>query len=369
MYNISQSELREFIPYHKKLFSLSARIKSLKKAGSRFPFIVFLYVILPFAALLFSLCMGRYTLHLKDVLSLLFLKATGGDTRELAVIDTILFRVRLPRIIAAMLIGSSLSLSGTVYQSTFRNPMVSPGILGVANGAGFGAALGILLSFSFIGIQLTAFAFGIAAVLITFGLSKILTREGDSLIALVLTGMVISTIFSSLISLTKYTADPYDKLPAITFWLMGSLASVTKDDILFSLTPIILGSIPLILLRWKLNLMSFGDNEARSMGIDTTKLRIIVIVCSTIITAASIAISGIIGWVGLIIPHLCRFITGPDHKKLVPLSMVIGAVYLTLVDDCARTLTNIEIPLGIITSLIGAPFFIYLMFKKRKNWQ
>ena len=213
-----------------------------------------------------SLCMGRYALHPKDVIALLLLKAAGGNTEKLALIETILFRVRLPRILAAMLIGSSLSLSGTVYQSTFRNPMVSPGLLGVANGAGFGAALGILLSFSFLGIQLTAFAFGLAAVLITSGLSKILTKEGDSLIALVLTGMVISTIFSSLISLTKYTADPYDKLPAITFWLMGSLASTTKDDILFTLAPVILGSIPLLLLRWKLNLMSFGDNEARSMA-------------------------------------------------------------------------------------------------------
>ena len=328
-----------------------------------------LYLLVPVMVMTISVALGRYPIGLKDIFILLALKIRGESIESLRTINTVVFNVRLPRILGAMVVGSSLSLSGTVYQSTFRNPMVSPGILGVANGAGFGAALGILLSFGFAGVQFAAFLFGLAAVGITCFISGLSEKSGGSLLTLVLVGMVISTIFSSLISLIKYTADPDDKLPAITFWLMGSLSTVTLKEVLFTFIPVTAGSIPLILLRWKLNILTFGEEEAAAMGVNTRIMRMIIIFCSTVITAAAISVSGIVGWVGLIIPHICRMILGPDHKSLVPLSMAAGAVYLMIVDDVARSVSRFEIPLGIITSLIGAPFFLYLIFRKKGAWQ
>jgi iron complex transport system permease protein len=368
MSNLSFVELQQFIPSGSLRKKGCLLWKKLLRSDVSLLKNILFYFFFPLAALLFSLCVGRYAISPGEILSLLSLKIHHRALGSFEVLDTILFRVRLPRIAAAMMIGSALSLAGTVYQSTFRNPMVSPGILGVANGSGFGAAVGILFAFPLWGIQITAFLFGLLAVSISFGISRFLTKEGDSLISLVLTGMVISTIFGSLISLTKYSADPYDKLPAITFWLMGSLASITKDDVLITFVPVVLSSSPLVFLRWKLNLLSFGDDEAGAMGVDIKKTRALIIICSTVMTASCISISGIIGWVGLIVPHICRFICGPDHRKLVPLSMVVGGVYLTFVDNLARTATVIEIPLGIITSLIGAPFFICLMFRKGRSW-
>ncbi len=325
-------------------------------------------LILPLGTVLLSLLIGRYFISIGQLASLIALKLHHQPLGDYAVIDTIIFNVRLPRILSALIIGGALSLSGTVYQSTFRNPMVSPGILGVANGAGFGAAVGILFSMSYFGIQSMAFLFGLIAVGLTYLISAFKKEDGNSILTLVLAGMVISTIFSSFISLTKYIADPDDKLPAITFWLMGSLASITMKEVLITLIPVVAGSIPLFLMRWKLNILAFGDEEAKSMGVNTSLVRLLIIICSTVITAAAIAISGIVGWVGLIIPHICRMISGPNHNTLVPLSVAVGAVYLLIVDDVARTLASIEIPLGIITSLIGAPFFIYLMYQKRKSW-
>lgn len=330
--------------------------------------IFLIFIIALIIVFIISIIMGRYSINISDLIYLLKLKILNLPLGEYKEIDTIIFKIRLPRILASILIGSSLAVSGTTYQSIFRNPMVSPDVLGAANGAGFGAAAGILLGFGYWGVQISAFAFGILAVFITYMLSTALKKRGDPILMLVLSGIIIGSIFSSLISLTKYIADPDDTLPAITFWLMGSLSSIKFKDVLLLTIPVSIGIIPLIIFRNKLNIMAFGDQEAQSMGIDVNKSRTLFIICSTIITAASVSLCGMVGWVGLIIPHITRSIVGSNHNKLIMSSVFTGAIYLMLVDDLSRTLFSVEIPLGIITSLIGAPFFIYLLFQKRRAW-
>ena len=317
---------------------------------------------------LISILAGRYHIKFSDFIQLIFLKFTKQPVGQYQELDTIIFGIRLPRILASLLIGSSLAVSGTVFQSVFRNPMVSPDVLGAANGAGFGAAAGILLSLGFWGVQFSSFAFGMVAVMITYSLSSALGKNGDPILMLILSGMVIGSIFSSLIALTKYVADPDDTLPVITFWLMGSLTSVKMKDVLLLIIPVVIGTIPILIFRNKLNILAFGDDEARSMGIDVKKMRLLLIVCSTIITAASVSVCGIVGWVGLIIPHITRALVGTNHNVLIPAAVFIGATYLMAVDDLSRTLFSVEIPLGIITSLIGAPFFLYLLFQRRRAW-
>lgn len=327
-----------------------------------------LYFVLPLSCILFALTLGRYSISLADLFGCLSTLVRGLPLDGVETVATVLFNIRLPRILGALLVGCALSLSGTVYQSTFRNPMVSPGILGITSGAGFGAAVGMLLSLNFFGVQCLAFICGLIAVGLSYGIGRLVGRENGSIILLVLAGMVVGTIFSSLLSLCKFMADPDDTLPSITFWLMGSLASLSTRDVLYLAVPVLLGSLPLFLIRWQLNVQAVGDQEAQSMGQNTSRLRLLVIVCSTVMTAAAISVSGIIGWVGLLIPHICRMMVGPNHQKLVPLSMLVGALYLLGVDTLARTVSCLEVPLGIITSLIGAPFFICLMIQKRKVW-
>lgn len=324
--------------------------------------------VLPVLAILISLVVGRYSITLPEFFNAIISKVFGVNTGVPSTIETVLFNVRIPRILSALMVGSALSVAGATYQGLFKNPMVSPDILGASAGAGFGAAFGILLSFSAFGVQLSAFLFGLAAVSVTYLVSMIIGRGNNATLVLVLTGMVVAALFSSFISITKYVADPYEKLPAITFYLMGGLASVTMKDIKILLIPLIVGVIPLILLRWKLNVLSFGEEESKSLGIDTSKLRIIIILYSTLITAGAVSTGGMIGWIGLIIPHIARMVVGPNFKVLLPASLFIGSTFLLLVDDIARCVFSVEIPLGILTSLIGAPFFIYLLIKGRRGW-
>ena len=279
---------------------------------------------------------------------------------------TVVFQIRLPRIIAAALVGGGLSLAGCSLQGLFKNPLVSPDILGVASGAGFGAALGILLSGHPLVVQVSAFSFGLVAVAVTYGIGR-MYRSGAILI-LVLSGIMVSALFSALLSLVKYVADPYDTLPAIVFWLMGSLASVTGQDLVMVAPPILIASLILVVLRWRINLMALGDDEARSLGIDTKKMTRIIVICATVITASAVCISGIVGWVGLVVPHIGRLLVGPDFKKLVPASALIGASYMMVVDNVSRTAFSTEIPLGILTAIIGAPVFAYLLTKKKVGW-
>lgn len=339
-----------------------------QKYKNKINFIMFLLMLLPLAAFLISIICGRYAISLGDFTNIIISKVTGNSSNITGNADIVLFKVRLPRIIAAMIVGASLSVSGATYQGMFKNPMVSPDILGATAGAGFGAAMGILMSFSTIQIQCMSFAIGLLAVAISYFICKIISKGEETILILVLTGMVVSTLFQSFISLTKYVADPYSKMPAITFWLMGGLSTINMDDVKMLIVPFLLGAVPLFLIRWKINSLSFGEEEAKALGIDTSKLRLLIVLCSTLMTAVCVAVSGMVGWVGLIIPHVARMIVGPNFKVLLPASLLIGSSYLLLIDDLARSLFSVEIPLGILTSIIGAPFFIYLLLKGKKGW-
>lgn len=319
-------------------------------------------------AVMISFFLGRYPLTPASISALLreqFFHLPSGLESNAYII---FYKIRGPRVCAAFLIGAGLSLAGCAYQGVFRNPMVSPDILGATAGAGMGAAVGLLLSFNLAGVQILSFGFGITAVIFTYAIASSVGKHENMTLTLVLAGMVVSALFQAGISLIKYVADPYSKLPAITFWLMGSLASIKAGELLIIMIPMAIGSVPLFMLRWKINLLSFSDEEAESMGVNTTRARRTIIICATLITASVVSVSGIIGWVGLIIPHLTRMIIGPDYKVLLPCSTIVGGTYLLLVDDAARSLMSMEIPLGILTAIIGAPFFIFLMNKGRSQW-
>lgn len=330
---------------------------------------VALLVGLPLFFSFISLFLGRVFIDPFTVLKILAQKLllfpldqTWTDTMEILVI-----RVRLPRAIMAGAAGAGLSISGAAFQGMFRNPMASPFILGVSAGAGFGAALGIVMGGSMFMIQVLAFAFGIIAVTLTYFTSHI--YKTTPILMLVLSGIVVSNLFQSLLSLLKYTADTEDKLPAIVFWLMGSMSGVPLEDLPFALALIATGVSGLLLVRWRLNVLSMGEQEARSMGINTELLRGLVIVCTTIISSGVVAFCGIIGWVGLVIPHLCRMMVGPDHRVLLPTTLCVGAAYLILIDNLARLISPAEVPLGILTALVGTPFFIFLLRKTKGGWE
>lgn len=325
--------------------------------------------LLPPVLLLASLFIGRYQVpvpaaidDIMRTIACLF----SGTAIPLTTQHTVLFSVRLPRILAALLVGCSLSTAGASFQGVFRNPLVSPYILGVGSGAGFGACLGILLWNNHLVIQLLAFLFGLLAMLIAISMGK--ASKGTGTLVFVLSGIIVSSIFTALISLAKYSADPYDELPEIVFWLMGSLSSIRYGDLIWIIAPMFIGTLVLFLLRWRINVLSLGDEEARSLGVNVDKIRIIIIICATLVTSAAVSISGVIGWVGLVVPHISRMIVGPNYSRLLPMSMVCGASFMLLVDDLARTVTATEMPLGIITSLVGAPLFAYLIKRGRMGW-
>jgi iron complex transport system permease protein len=281
-------------------------------------------------------------------------------------IQAVVLDVRLPRVAAAMLIGSGLSLSGACYQGVFRNPLVSPFILGVSAGAGFGAALAILLFPWPDAVPLLAFVFGLLAVVMCYALAHSY-RTAPTLV-LVLAGVVVSALFTALLSLLKYVADPESKLPEIEFWLLGSLSGVSARDVWLLLTMFAPGAAVLLALRWRLNLLAVGDDEARGLGINTTQLRAVVVIVATLIASGTVALAGIIGWVGLVIPHAARILVGADFRRVLPVSAALGACYLTLVDDAARTVTAAELPIGVLTAIIGAPVFALLLRRKALGW-
>lgn len=317
---------------------------------------------LPVLLLGVSLCVGRYSLPLGDMLSVFGM--ASGEVKDVA--KTVLLNIRLPRSLAALLVGAGLSISGAAFQGLFRNPLVGPSILGVAQGAGFGSALGLLLGASTLSVNLLAFAFGIAAVFCACFIAR--RKGGKSLLMLVLAGIVMGAVFTALISLIKYTADPEDKLPTIVYWLMGGLSGVGYRDLAFAAPIIGLGSFALLALRWRINVLSLGEEVARSFGENTKLLRFVVIGAATIVTAACVSVAGIVGWVGLLVPHIARMLFGPDHSSLLPASLSIGACYLLCIDGVARTATSAEIPLSILTALLGAPFFAWLLGKTGGRW-
>lgn len=278
---------------------------------------------------------------------------------------SVVIDVRLPRIIAGLLVGAALSISGASFQGVFQNPLVSPHILGVASGAGFGAALAILLFDSLWMIHLVSFLFGLASVGMTYALSRV--YKMTPVLMLVLSGIVVGSLFSALTSFLKYIADPMNKMPAIVFWLLGSLNHVSTRDLLITAPVLVACIMVLLLVRWRINLLAMGEEDAKSLGVNTEVLKVVIIVSATIATASAVCISGIIGWIGIMIPHIGRLIVGPDHKYLLPISMVIGAAYLVAVDTIARTALVTEIPIGILTAILGAPVFAFLLRKSQKG--
>lgn len=311
------------------------------------------------AMLLGSLLLGRYALSPGQLLHMLWTKVTGGAADWPLSDDKVVFAARLPRVAAAALVGAALAVSGAAYQGMFRNPMVSPDILGASTGAGFGAAVAILLGAGYFGISAAAFCCGLLAVAAAWLVSRL--SKADQAVALILAGMMISSLFSAGTSFVKLVADTQQQLPAITYWLMGSLSSIKDKDVVFLAIPVALGMIPLFFLRWRMNLLTLGEEEAQSMGVNTRRLRGAVIVCATLLTSASVAVSGMIGWVGLVIPHFCRMLFGYDYRRLIPAGALFGAAFLLAVDDIARLVTTGELPLGILTAFVGAPLFVYLI--------
>lgn len=303
---------------------------------------------------------GAYRLDAQHVMALI----TGQDS-VLAQDKIVFWQIRLPRILAALLLGAALAGAGTTYQGMFRNPLVSPDILGVAAGAGLGACSAILLGLPILFIQLYAFIGGLLVVAGVWLITRRVQRH-DPVLTLVLVGIALGTVCGAGISLIKTLADPYTQLPSITFWLLGGLSTITAHDLWFSAPLIIAGSIPL-LLRWRMNLLTLSDDEARSLGINVSRLRLGLIVCATLITACTVAIAGIIGWIGLVVPHIGRLLSGNNHQQLLPVSMGIGAILLLLTDTLARTLSSTEIPLGILTAFIGAPFFLVLLLRGHRS--
>ena len=318
-----------------------------------------------FALMLAAIGIGKYPLSLGDIASAVGGAIIGASPPDQASI--VLFSIRVPRILAAVLVGAALAAAGAAYQGLFRNPLVSPDILGVSAGAGLGAVLGIFLSLPVAGVQLFAFAGGLATVALVYFIGS-LVQNREPVLVLVLAGVVVGSLAGAGISLLKILADPYDQLPTIVFWLLGSLSSVRSAEVWSSAPLVLLGLVPLVLLRWRINVLSLGDDEAKALGVEAGRLRLIVIAAATLMTASVVAVAGVIGWIGLVIPHLARMLVGPDFNRLLPASLLIGGGYMLLIDTLARTIAAIEIPLGVLTAIIGAPFFLWLLARGEDGW-
>lgn len=322
-------------------------------------------IVLPIAFAVVSLTVGPYDVSPLDVCQIVFSKITGQTPPQDALSANVVWQVRLPRVIAAALVGAGLAVAGAVFQGIFRNPLASPYTLGVSNGAGFGAGLAIVFSLGVVGIQVLAILFGLSAVGLTFLFAA---RGRRNTVTLVLAGMLIGSLFSSLVSLLKFTADPTEKLPQIVYWIMGTLSGISFEEIARILPLYVVCLAVIFALRWRTNVLSLGDQEARSFGINVRRDRAIVITAASMLTALVVSISGIIGWVGIVIPHLARMLVGPDFRKLIPTSLSLGIAYLLVIDDLCRTLTASEIPIGVITGIIGVPMFLYFIYKKKVSW-
>ena len=310
---------------------------------------------------------GRYPVTLAELIEVLVSRLTGRATTVAPAVENVVLLVRGPRVVAAVLVGGALAVAGTAFQGLFRNPLVSPDILGASSGAALGAVLGIYFSLGVIGIEGLAFAGGLVAVAAVYVIGS-MPHSRDPILVLVLTGVVVGALLGAGVGLVKYLADPYNQLPAMTFWLLGSLAATTVSDLLPLTGPVVLGTIVLIALRWQLNVMSLPEDEARALGLATGPFRIAIVAAATLVTSASVATSGIIGWVGLVVPHLARALVGPDFPRLIPTAALLGGGYLLFSDTLARTAAPVEIPLGILTAVIGTPVFIWLLAGMQRTW-
>lgn len=316
--------------------------------------------------ILASFTLGRYAVPPKELLGIL------GSHLGLPIgrfwtarMEAAVWNIRLPRVLLSVLVGACLAAAGASYQGIFQNPMASPDILGASAGAGFGAALAILLGRTSIGITLGAFFMSLVTVALVFTVSRHI--KGERVLGLVLAGIMVSSLFQSGTSFIKLAADPNNQLPQITFWLMGSLSGARWQELGFVILPMLAGLIPLLALRWQLNVITMGDDEARAMGVNAPRIRLVIVVCSTLVTASAVSVSGMIGWVGLVVPHMLRRVVGSDYRHLLPASMLGGGLFLLLVDNVSRSLTGI--PIGILTSFIGAPFFLWMITGRRDHYE
>lgn len=331
---------------------------------------IIVLILILFCIINASIFIGKYSISMQEYV--LFIKSifTGEsllDSSKYEILKGVILNIRFPRIITAVMIGAALAISGAVFQAMFVNPLVSPGILGVLSGASFGAALGMVLGFGWFWINAFTFIFGFGAVLSALGISFLYSKS-KNMIILVLGGVISSALFGALLSIIKYSADPYDTLPAITYWLMGSLSFSSPSTVWRLFFPMILGMLFLIWLSKYLNALSLGDEEAKALGVNTKAVKLSVILFATLISALSVVLAGIIGWIGLIIPHITRLIFGADNKKIIVASGIIGAIFLLIVDDFSRIIFTFEIPIGILTAIIGIPIFITVLTNAKKGF-
>ena len=328
------------------------------------PAVIMLLLLALIAGVLLSFTLGRYPVPVNELIAIIIdripfvnLPVFWERTQEIAV-----WNVRMPRVLIAVLVGAALSAAGACYQGVFQNPMAAPDILGASAGAGFGAALAILIGLTSNGITTLAFIMSLITVAMVFFISR--RTKGERVMGLILAGIMVSSLFQAGTNFIKLVADPGNKLPAITYWLMGSFVGATNKELGFVIWPILVGVVPLLLMRWRLNVLTLGDDEARALGVDAGRIRLIAVVCATLITAASVSVSGMIGWVGLVIPHMMRRLVGSDYRYLLPASILGGGLFLLMVDNVSRSFASTEIPIGILTAFIGAPFFLLLITRR-----
>ncbi len=333
-------------------------MNAIKKTAVRVPAAVLL-LLLPAATALVCLGFGRYALSFSDTVRLILNVLAGKEVNATAY--SVLFNVRLPRILLAASVGAGLACAGAAFQSLFTNPLATPDTLGVASGASFGAVLAMMAGGNLIAVQLTALVAGMVSCLLVYAIGR--SKNKGSIVMVVLSGMVVSALFQALVSLLKYLADPEDQLPAITYWLMGSMAGASYRNLVLGLPFIGIGVVTLFLLRWRLNILSLSEDEAKSLGVNLPLLRFCVIASSSLITASCVSMCGQVGWVGLLVPHITRMISGSNNKSVVPFCISLGAVFMLVMDTAARSMSAAEIPLSILTAVIGAPFFISLLRK------
>ncbi|MGJ9563591.1 FecCD family ABC transporter permease [Actinotignum timonense] len=312
-------------------------------------------------AMVVAMGMGQLSISAPDVVRILFSSPDDVDRSALVAIN----QIRAPRVILAVVLGGCLAVSGAVLQSLFRNPLVSPDIVGVSSAAAFGGVLAILVGTSSFILMGSTFVFGLSAVVCVMLIGRI--RSHSATLTIVLAGVVVSAFFNAMVSLMTYVADPYSKLPSITFWLMGSLAAASWAKVTTIIIPVIIGLIVVVALRWRINVLSLGDEDARALGINPSAMRWVCIFAVALLTAASVAAAGIIGWVGLVIPHLVRLLVGHDNRVVIPESFLMGGMYLLIIDTIARNATSVEIPVGILTATIGAPVFIGLLIRRARK--
>lgn len=312
------------------------------------------------AVLAVAFAAGKFPVAPADLLRALVARLSGSESGLPEAVETVIWNIRLPRVAAGAVVGAVLAAAGAAYQGMFRNPLVSPDILGVSAGAGLGATLGIYLGLPLIFVQVVAFGGGIIAVAIVYRLASMVRRH-DPVLVLVLAGVALGALLGAGISLVKILSDPYTQLPTITFWLLGGLNQVTSRDLATTAPAMLAGLLPMALLRWRINLLGLADEEAAALGVDVGRLRLILVTAATLSTAAAVSLAGIVGWVGLVVPHVARLLVGPDFTRLLPASLMLGAGFLVTTDTLARTIAPIELPLGILTAVVGAPFFLWLL--------